>query len=456
MKTKKLTVMTGRQFLDKVSKPKKRGTSLAHTAARLILRPQAESQSLGQRIGGWVGDKIQSGIKWITGMGDYTVHQNSLVTATGEEPAAFKAGKHSTTICHREFIANVTTGQASGGVTPFTINAYPLNPKSSLFPWLSEIALSFEQFRVKGMIVCFKSTSATAVASTNTALGSVILATQYNVLAPPFTSQQQMEAYEFCTSCNPSESMTHPVECAPNLTSVSELYIDDAATGDPRLNYLGTVFIATVGQQAQSQVGELWVSYEIELIRPKLFTSVSNLGLTSIYGFSGSAGSGGLVTSNQNSNVWNPIVGHQLLNSDFGLQLTTGSNVLTFPGWIHGTVQIIAVWALTANANTGFTAGPATLTGGSGTVIPFAPFGSGNGSWDTYGPGFGGSTANNTATAGFFLTLTGQNPGVPVTVAWSPLGGSSGSDSISSMYLVATTIAMDAASISTFSQTKPG
>jgi hypothetical protein len=147
-----------------------------------------------------------------------------------------------TKVCHREFVGLVTTPGAA-----FTISQFPINPKSPLFPWLSEIALSFEQFIVRGMVVEFKTTSATAIASTNTALGSVILATQYNVLAPAFSTQQQMEAYEFCTSTAPSISMIHPIECAPGLTSVPELYID-SSTGDPRLENLGTVFLATVGQ----------------------------------------------------------------------------------------------------------------------------------------------------------------------------------------------------------------
>jgi hypothetical protein len=62
------------------------------------------------------------------------------------------------------------------------------------------------------------------------------------------------------------------------MTSVSELYVDLGYGGDPRLGTLGLLTIATVGQQAVSQLGELWVSYDIELIRPKLLGGIPSTG----------------------------------------------------------------------------------------------------------------------------------------------------------------------------------
>lgn len=54
--------------------------------------------------------------------------------------------------------------------------------------------------------------SADALNSVNTALGQVIMATDYNAANPPFGQKSEMENYEFGQSCKPSESQIHPIE----------------------------------------------------------------------------------------------------------------------------------------------------------------------------------------------------------------------------------------------------
>jgi hypothetical protein len=332
-------------------------------------------ESIGRQVGGWVGDMAQKAIMAITGFGDYTVSSNTLVN--GGSPPAFQRGKHMTKFCHREFVGLVFS---PGG--QFNVSAYPINPKSSrFFPWLSEMALSFEQYIIRGMVVEFKSTSATAIGSTNTALGSVIIATQYNVLAAPFSTQQQMEAYEYTTSCAPSQSMIHPIECASNLNSVSELYID-SANGDPRLEYLGTTYVATVGQQASSTIGELWVSYEIDLIRPKLFSGVASAGLTTHYVGLGDFMNGILPVDG----MFNPT--QVRFDGAANLVPVPGSdlpvffppnpngdgnfNQLRFPGWLTGyfRVDVIMGYSVTAAGATisWSELGSASIISGSGSV----------------------------------------------------------------------------------------
>jgi hypothetical protein len=178
-------------------------------------------------------------------------------------------------------------------------NLNPLNP--ALFPWLSTVAQNFEQYRILGCIVEFKTNSATAVASTNTALGSVIIATQYNALDRAFTNKQQMEQYQYCVSTVPSVSCIHPIECDPSLRVEDILYTDnESQDGDARFSNMGVVNIATVGQQAASNLGELWISYEIELINPRMVTIIPDLG-NFFHGFAiasqGAAVVGGVVAN---------------------------------------------------------------------------------------------------------------------------------------------------------------
>jgi len=124
------------------------------------------------------------------------------------------------------------------------------------------------------------------------------MATEYNVLNGTFDSKQQMENYEFANSCKPSTNMYHQVECAKSQTSVDLMYVSTIAganatatnsaitgqSGDLRLYYLGLFQLATVGMQAAANIGELWVSYEIEFLKPKI-----QLGVVSNGGSGGNA-----------------------------------------------------------------------------------------------------------------------------------------------------------------------
>ena len=239
----------------------------------------------------------------IRGCGDYRTSRASVVTNAREIPR-FANTKMSNMISHREYIgdvytspvnaisdgsANVSTQFQIGNVivngkagvtTPLVLGnqGFAINPglKSS-FPWLASLADSYECYKIHGMVYEFKSTSADALSSANTALGTVIMGTEYNAAATVFNSKQQMENYEFSQSCKPSESMMHAIECAPNLSPNDLLYVRDGPVPfgqDPRLFDFGLFQIATVGMQQQNvNIGELWVTYLIEMLKPKIVST---------------------------------------------------------------------------------------------------------------------------------------------------------------------------------------
>lgn len=229
--------------------------------------------AIGSAIGGAVGQGAHSLMKAVTGFGDYQVTANSLVYNRDAVPE-FSVSDRVTHVRHKEFVGDVR------GSTAFAIQSYAINPANAmLFPWLSGISDNYEQWVCQGMIFEFKTTSATAVSSTNTALGTVILATQYNSLAPQFTNKIQMENYEYAQSVVPCDSAMHAIECDPKQTAGQGLfYVDNdgySARADPRLYNIGTFNIATTGMQAVSTVGELWVTYDICFLKPKLQGNVS-------------------------------------------------------------------------------------------------------------------------------------------------------------------------------------
>lgn len=221
---------------------------------------------LGRKAGDWLGK--------ITGMGDYEVNDNTLLSNSG--PPMFQSNLNgSIEICKREFITDI-----SGSVDFMNGLQIPINPGLfSSFPFLSSLAANFEQYELLGMVFEFKSTSANALNSTNTALGTVIMATNYDTLDPIFVNKQQMEAYEFANSTAPSQSMLHPIECDPRLNALARQYVRTGAVpvgGDPRFYDLGLFQLATSGMQASSVIGELWVSYHVRLHKPKLPTPTAS------------------------------------------------------------------------------------------------------------------------------------------------------------------------------------
>lgn len=231
-------------------------------------------ERLGRSAGGFVGRNIdQVANHLLSGFGDYNINNNSIMTGGVDPPAIVNAYKNNgIVIRHREYIQDIQPS------VDFVTTSLNINPGLlQTFPWLSQIAESFEQYSLRGMVFEYKTTSSDVVLSTNasTALGTVIMATQYNSLDQPFVDKRTMENYMFANSCKPSVSMLHPIECKRSETTVDNLYVRTGtipAGSDLRLYDMGLFTIATTGNQntGGGAIGELWVSFEIEFYKPKL------------------------------------------------------------------------------------------------------------------------------------------------------------------------------------------
>jgi len=81
-----------------------------------------------------------------------------------------------------------------------------------------------------------------------------------------------MENHFFSQSSKPSNCILHAIECKKSLTPVKALYIRNGEnTSDLRWTDFGNFFIATVGMQAANvNLGELWVTYKVKLMKPRL------------------------------------------------------------------------------------------------------------------------------------------------------------------------------------------
>jgi len=228
----------------------------------------------GAMAGANAGRMLAARFSKLVGSGDYAtnlsdVNHNSIVRYSGaSEYASFADSKTSVRLRHREYLQDVFVG-ASG---VFSNTSFAINPGlSNTFPFLAQIAGNFEEYHMHGLVFEFVST--TSPYNSTSAMGSVIMALEYNANAPPYTSKPQMENSDFAVSARPDKSMIYGVECANN--AANNYYIRQGSSSLPLTTTdIGLFNIATLTPLATGvTLGELWVSYDVELFRPHISPS---------------------------------------------------------------------------------------------------------------------------------------------------------------------------------------
>lgn len=280
-----------------------------------------------------LGKSLGSGISRIMGQGDYKVQNNSLMSGG---PPSFAALGTGIRFVHREYLADVISS------TGYSVNTYRIQPNiPKTFPWLSQIANSFEQYKVNGMVVNLNTTSGNAISSTNNALGVWGVTTVYDPTRPPLANKISAEEYMGCTAGVPSISLLHAIECKPKTDVLERYYVDytQTVTGEDLKFYdHGLINVFTQGQQqAGIALGELWISYDVTMYNPRI-QPVGEEATADHYRITGASvtatnpcGTGGTVNPNTGSGMNGTIV-------------TGGSGygVLTIPaGTSTGLYQVI-------------------------------------------------------------------------------------------------------------------
>lgn len=337
-----------------------------------VSAPEKE-RSLGYKVGGAVGHMAHKVVKYVTGLGDYKVRQNTLVE-TNSPPAVYNRGNKEFVVRHREYIQDIySAGGVANGVSPFALQAFAINPGMlATFPWLASVSSHFEQYRIEGMLFEYKSLYSDAVVTQNGSIGSVILATEYNSSQANFANKQVMENHQYTQSAKPSSSITHPIECARSVSSLTELYVrngDLAANQDIKTYDFGRFQIASQGiplgaAGAGVNLGELWVTYQICLIKPQLALSDVSGSYTR---YLAAAPVGDIVAANPLGTASLTVFGEQV-NSEFPLTIVQSTRTITFPRSPAGDKRYVVNFTWVPNSgSTGLTA-PTFITSASLTV----------------------------------------------------------------------------------------
>jgi hypothetical protein len=199
--------------------------------------------------------------------------------STSQPTPTFVSSGDGMLITHREYVGDISGSQQFQ--TAYNLNLNPADP--STFPWLSKLATNFEQYEFLGLLFEYRPTSG-MVGSTSPALGSISICTQYDWYEPAFQSKSQMDSYEFSTDVIPCSGAFHPVECAPKQTVSAIKYIANGSmSGDSRLYQMGYTQVSTAGMQSSYVCGQLWVTYHVRLLKPRISPSVSYAPTLNLY-----------------------------------------------------------------------------------------------------------------------------------------------------------------------------
>lgn len=279
---------TGGAYYDRRKQPwgfhgSRVGQMLGGYASKMLGMPS----EIGSELGSTLIGKLAHYVGKATGSGAYRIgtapQYNSLFGATSGDvgSSSISFGDRSVRVSHREYLGDIITGTAGTFNTQnFSVNPGLLNT----FPWLSKIACNFQTYKPHGILIEFKSTSADALNSTNTALGSVVFAPDYNSMTftEDFVSKAEMLNYEGSIDCKPSDCFMAGLECDPRKIPLSELYIRNGnplPNQDLRMTDLCSFAVATNGFQASNvTIGELFIIYDIEFFIPQLQNPLSTAG----------------------------------------------------------------------------------------------------------------------------------------------------------------------------------
>lgn len=191
-------------------------------------------------------------------------------------------------ICHREYLGDIIS---SSTANTFQTQSFYINAGDVLtFPWLSQIAgACFQQFKFVSAMFEFKSMSADALNSTNTALGSVVASVNYDATDAVPLNRAMMENTDWSQCTKPSQSFVVPIECKDNETAMRGLFYTRQSqtlpTGSDRKMFdMGVLTIATLGIQGTSvNLGSLYVTYKVRLYKTVQFAPLILAGFYHLY-----------------------------------------------------------------------------------------------------------------------------------------------------------------------------
>lgn len=173
----------------------------------------------------------------------------------------YQGTKNGIIIKHREYVSDITTDAIAGRYNAiiFAINA----ANSDTFPWLSNIARNYSEYRFKKLHVSVQSLTSTAVN------GMIGLASSPDITDNAPNNKSTFMQLENADRCNIWKGCNHIVPSDTLNRLPAYLTAANAIAINEPTKYLGNIFVCTSDSLPGIRVGELYVDYEVELTHPQ-------------------------------------------------------------------------------------------------------------------------------------------------------------------------------------------
>lgn len=163
-------------------------------------------------------------------------------------------------IKHREYFSDLA------GSSAYDVKSFPLNPGlSRTFPWLSKIASRYESYRFEKLSVMYETEAPTS------STGVVALAVDYDPTDAAPASKTAALSYQGAVRSAPWASSAHHSRSL-DLHKRKSYFVRSGNlpdSGSLALHDTGNLFVVTKGQADASNVGELYVEYDVVLETPQ-------------------------------------------------------------------------------------------------------------------------------------------------------------------------------------------
>jgi hypothetical protein len=196
------------------------------------------------------------------------------------------------------------------------------------FPWLSAFASQFDHWEPQAMVAVFEST--TSNYSGTGSLGTVVLATEYDVMDPPYESLIEIENSQYAVSGNASQHLMHAIECKKQMRQPFYFVRAGAVPSNDNVRFydFANLQIATQGFGALQNIGRIWITYTIKLSKTQVFGGLIGRDRLSFIGESTGATAAapfGTMVRNANNTM------------DVSFSLTD----MTFPDYLNGATFLV-------------------------------------------------------------------------------------------------------------------
>jgi len=236
-------------------------------------------------------------------------------------------------VTHREYLGDIL------GSVAFTVNKFSINPGlNTTFPWLAPIANQYESYLIRKMSFEYETQK-----SANTS-GTIMLGVDYDASdANPVSKQQLMSYHDSVRSAVWSEC-----KFVCDIRDLQKFGVQRylrggvlAANLDVKTFDVGNLFVATQGCADATAIGELYVTYDLELITPQSdpagealsesanISSLGTISRTACFGLTPTIVGGLPVTALSSTLTFNRVGNYLLTNLIGGTVLTGTSPTIT-------------------------------------------------------------------------------------------------------------------------------